>query len=60
MCTINEDHIIYDSEIEGSTDRNLSYDEWFLRYGVGQTEFFVILERFLSFYPPMDPEKKIF
>ena len=38
----------------------LSYDEWFLRYGVGQTEFFVILERFLSFYPPMDPEKKNF
>ena len=28
-----------------------SYDVWFLRYGVRQTEFFVILDQFLSFYP---------
>ena len=33
-----------------------SYDVWFLRYGAQQTEFFVILERFLLFYPCMDPE----
>ena len=36
-----------------------SYDVWFLRYGAWQTKFFVILERFLSFYPPMDPKIKI-
>ena len=29
-----------------------SYDERFLRYGVQQTEFFVILDQFLSLYPP--------
>ena len=28
-----------------------SYDEWFLRYEVWQTEFFVILDCFLPFYP---------
>ena len=27
-----------------------SYDVWFLRYGVWQTEFFLILEHFLHFY----------
>ena len=37
-----------------------SYDVWFLRYGVQQTEFFVILDRFLPFYPPMDPENQNF
>ena len=29
-----------------------SYDVWFLRYEVWRTEFFVILDRFLPFYPP--------
>ena len=28
-----------------------SYDVWFLCYGVWRTEIFVILDRFLSFYP---------
>ena len=28
-----------------------SYDVWLLRYGVQQTEFFVILDYFLPFYP---------
>ena len=28
-----------------------SYEVWFLRYGVRQTEFFVILGHFLPFYP---------
>ena len=28
-----------------------SYDVWFLRYKVWQTEFFVILDSFLPFYP---------
>ena len=29
-----------------------SYDVWFLRYEAWRTEFFVILDRFLHFYPP--------
>ena len=29
-----------------------SYAVWFLRYGAWQTEFFVILDLFLPFYPP--------
>ena len=37
-----------------------SDDVWFLRYGAQQTEFFVILDRFLPFYPPMDPENQHF
>ena len=28
-----------------------SYNIWFLRYGVWRTQFFVILNRFLPFYP---------
>ena len=35
MCTINDNH----------------YDVWFVRYGVLHTEFFVILDHFLPFYP---------
>ena len=31
-----------------------SYDVWFLRYRVRVTEFFVILDGFLLFYPPLD------
>ena len=37
-----------------------SYDVWFLRYGVIHTNFFVILDRFLPYYPPMDPENQNF
>ena len=33
---------------------------WLLRYGAQQTEFFVILDRFLTFYPPKDPENQNF
>ena len=40
MCTKNYNH----------------YDVCFLRYGVRQTKFFVILEHFLPFYPTNDPE----
>ena len=40
--------------------KSLSYDVWFLRYGVRQTEFFVMMDRFLPFYPPMDPENQNF
>ena len=38
----------------------ISYDVWFLRYGVQHPQFFVILDRFLPFYPPMDPENQNF
>ena len=34
-----------------------SYDVWFLRYGLQQTGFFVILDHFLPFYPPLTTQK---
>ena len=34
-----------------------SYDIWFLSYGAWQTNFFVILDHFLPFYPPPPPLK---
>ena len=37
-----------------------SYDVWFLRYGVWQTEIFVILDNFLHFYPPKNLENQNF
>ena len=37
-----------------------SYDVWFLRHGAQQTNFFVILDHFLPFYLPMDPENQNF
>ena len=40
--------------------KSQSYDVWFLRYGVRQTEFFVIMDRFLPFYPHLDPENENF
>ena len=43
--------------------KSQSYDVWFLRYGVRQTEFFVILGHFLPFYhpPPLnDPKNQNF
>ena len=41
------------------TNINNSHDVWFLRYGVQQTEFFVILDHFLPFYPPPLTTQKI-
>ena len=35
-----------------------SYDVWFLRYETWQTEFFVILDHFLSFYPLNNPKNQ--
>ena len=32
-----------------------SYDVWFLRYETQQTEFFLVLDHFLSFYTPPSP-----
>ena len=37
-----------------------SYDVWFLWYGAQQTDFFVILDNFLPFYHPTDPENQNF
>ena len=37
-----------------------SYDVWFLRYGVQQTEFFIILDHFLPFYHPNNPKNQNF
>ena len=37
-----------------------SNDVWFLRYGARQTEFFLILDHFLPFCPPKNPENQNF
>ena len=37
-----------------------SYHVWSLRYGVWQTEFFVILDRFLPFYPTNNAKNQNF
>ena len=37
-----------------------SYDAWFFRYRGNQTKFFVILDRFLAFYPPNNPKNQNF
>ena len=37
-----------------------SYDVWFLRCGLTQTKFFVIMDCFLLFYPTMDLENQNF
>ena len=36
-----------------------SYDVWLLRYGVQQTEFFLIFDHFLTFYPSNNPKIKL-
>ena len=47
LCTINDNHMMY------------GYI-WFLKYGVWQTQFFVILEDFLHFHPPNNPKNQNF
>ena len=37
-----------------------SSDVWFVRYGSWQTEFFVILDLLLPFYPPNNPKNEVF
>ena len=37
-----------------------SYDIWLLKYKVQQTEIFVILDHFLPFQPPDNPENQNF
>ena len=36
--------------------RRQSYDVWFMRYEVRETEFFVILGHFLLLYPTNNPK----
>ena len=36
-----------------------SYDIWFLKYKVRQTEIFIVLDHFLPFQPPDNPENQI-
>ena len=45
MCTINENYMMY---------------VWFLRYVARQTQLFLILDHFLTFYPPNNPENQNF
>ena len=40
--------------------KSQSYDVRFLRYGVTQTEFFVILDHFLPFYSTNNPQNENF
>ena len=37
-----------------------SYDVWFLKTRVQRTEFFIILDHFLPFYPPNNPKNQNF
>ena len=37
-----------------------SYEVWFVRYGVSETEFSAILDRFLPFYSPNSSENQNF
>ena len=39
--------------------KSQSYDVWFLRYGVRQTEFFVIMDHFFPFTPQWTQKIKI-
>ena len=41
-------------------DKWESYDGWFLGYEAQQTEFVLILDHFLPFYPPSNLENQIF
>ena len=36
-----------------------SYDVWFMRYEAGRTEFYVIFDCLLQFYPPNNPKNQI-
>ena len=36
-----------------------SYDVWFMRYEAGRTEFYVIFDCLVQFYPPNNPKNQI-
>ena len=68
LHTTNEDHMIYKMK-KKKKKKNIkkknrgalqSHDVWFLRYGVQQAEFLVILGHFLPFYPTNNPQNQIF
>ena len=56
MKTFAGDIIILHKHLTQVYQKSQSYDVQFLTYALRQTEFFVILDHFLLFYPPMDPE----
>ena len=61
MCIINDNHMMYGSwDMEHNRQKWQSYDVWFLKCGVQQTEFFFILNRFLRFYPLTNQKIKTF
>ena len=67
LHTTNEDHMIYKMKKKKKKNKKKkhlealqSHDVWFLRYGVQQAEFLVILGHFLPFYPTNNPQNQIF
>ena len=56
----NEQHIRRYYHFTNAYHKLQSYDVWFLWYEMQQTEFLVILEHFLSFYPPDNPKNQNF
>ena len=66
LHTTNEDHMIYkmNKKKKNRKKKHLealqSHDVWFLRYGVQQAEFLVILGHFLPFYPTNNPQNQVF
>ena len=46
--TLKNEKFAVDIIILHMYQKSQSYDVWFLRYGVQQTEFFVIMDRFLN------------
>ena len=73
-CTINDNHMMYgswDMKRDGESffwyyhfthvyHKWQSCDVWFLRYEEWRTDLFVILDRFLTFYPTNNPKNQNF
>ena len=49
-----------ESSLRENGCRQITIDVWFLRYGVQQTNFFIILVDLFPFYLPNDPENQNF
>ena len=56
----NEQHTWWYYHFTNAYHKWQSYDVWFLRYEMKQTEFLVILDHFLPFYPPNNPKNQNF
>ena len=52
MKTTSGDIVILQTNTIKDSHKWKLYDVWFLRYWAWQTEFFLILDNFLPFYPP--------